>query len=411
MKELNSNSDFGLSGLQSNGKPLRVAYICRSFLDYRVPVFDALNRMLGGGLHVIYSREITPERVQKKISGVLGPQALGLEGEKRIGPKVVSGFANTAFRVTYQPGALAALRRVRPQVLIGDGFFQWTAFALAYKVLYRTPLVVCYERTFQTESNAQWYRRAYRKLALGLVDAMTCNGKLSKEYALSLGMDNERITTGHMVADTENLKARVAEVSESGISRVRESWGHPQVVFLSVGQLIERKGFRQLLEGWSKFSGAYDGTSALVIVGSGPEHARLLDFIGRLKLKSAYLEGEVDYDQIAVYYASTDIFVMPTLEDNWSLVVPEAMACGLPIMCSIYNGCWPELVQEGRNGWVFDPLQPDTIVQTFTKALSSAADLRRMGAESSVIVNDHTPEHAAEAIWTACNIALRSKKN
>jgi len=124
-----------------------------------------------------------------------------------------------------------------------------------------------------------------------------------------------------------------------------------------------------------------------------------------------HLVGDVDYDQIATYYASADIFVMPTLEDNWSLVVPEAMACGLPVICSIYNGCWPELVQEGRNGWVFDPLKPDSIVQTLTKALSSMEDLQQMGSESRAIVANHTPEHAAEAIWAACNIALELKRS
>jgi glycosyltransferase involved in cell wall biosynthesis len=376
-----------------------------------VPVFDALNRMIDGGLHVIYSTEVTPERVEKKIFEVLGNQAVGLEGEKRIGPKVVSGFAaNTVFRVTYQPGALAALRRIKPEVVIGDGFFQWTSFALAYRVLYRVPLVICYERTFQTERSAQWYRRIYRRLVLKLVGAMSCNGKLSKEYAQSLGMDSKRITTGHMVADTDNLAKQMAEVSENQRVELRESWGSPKTVFLSVGRLVVPKGFRQLLEGWSRLSGAYDGTSALVIVGSGPEQAWLREFIARVKLESVYLVGEVDYDRIAAYYAAADIFIIPTLEDNWSLVVPEAMACGLPVICSIYNGCWPELVQEGRNGWIFDPLQPDAIVETLTKAASSAADLQRMGAESRAIVADHTPEHAAEAIWAACNIALNSKR-
>ena len=54
---------------------------------------------------------------------------------------------------------------------------------------------------------------------------------------------------------------------------------------------------------------------------------------------------------------------MPTLEDNWNLVVPEAMACGLPIACSIYNGCYPELVHEGINGKLFGPLKEKTIIE------------------------------------------------
>ena len=181
---------------------------------------------------------VTPCRVQKKISAVLGSQAIGLEGEKRIGPKVLSGYANETLRIVYQPGALSALKRIKPDVVVGDGFFQWTAFALAYRILYGIPLVVCYERTAYTERKAQWYRSVYRNLVLKFVGAMSCNGKLSKEYAQSLGMDSRRITTGHMVADTDNLKQRAAEINKTQCKDLRASWGTPKMVFLSVGRLV-----------------------------------------------------------------------------------------------------------------------------------------------------------------------------
>jgi len=70
---------------------------------------------------------------------------------------------------------------------------------------------------------------------------------------------------------------------------------------------------------------------------------------------NACFAGKVDYDQIAIYYRSSDVFVIPTLQDNWSLGVPEAIACGLPVACSQYNGCHPELVTS-ENGWVFEPM-------------------------------------------------------
>ena len=402
----NSNYQLTQNGLKK--KALRIAYIGRSLLDYRVPVFDALNRMSNGGLHVIYSKNVTPERVQKKILEILGNQAVGLEGEKRFGPEVVTGFANTTFRACYQPGALKALKRIEPEVLVADGFFQWTAFALAYRMLYGVPLVICYERTNHTERNAQWYRRLYRRMVVGLVGAMSCNGKLSLEYSKSLKIDYKRINTGHMVADTENLKKQVAGVSETRRQELRSCWGNPQIVFLSVGQLIKRKGFHQLINGWSRFSRAYDGNTVLVILGSGPEHTGLRELIERLKLKSVYLPGEVDYDQIATYYVSADIFIIPTLEDNWSLVVPEAMACGLPVICSIYNGCWPEYVKEGLNGWVFDPLDETSTVRVLEKVSDERVDLKKMGVESQRIISNFTPEHGAKAILNACLMALHA---
>jgi len=121
--------------------------------------------------------------------------------------------------------------------------------------------------------------------------------------------------------------------------------------------------------------------------------------------------GSVDYDNIAQYYAAADIFIMPTLEDNWSLVVPEAMACGLPILCSKYNGCWPELVHDGINGWVFDPLKPDDIMRVLEWCIEHSEDLKSMGEKSGQIVARLTPETAAKSILDACNIALARKKN
>ena len=74
-----------------------------------------------------------------------------------------------------------------------------------------------------------------------------------------------------------------------------------------------------------------------------------------VSISSIHILGEVSYDKINLYYALADVFFMPTLEDNWCLVLPEAMACGLPVACSIYNGGTSELIENGKNGYAFDP--------------------------------------------------------
>lgn len=122
--------------------------------------------------------------------------------------------------------------------------------------------------------------------------------------------------------------------------------------------------------------------------------------------------GAVDYNEIAQYYAASDVFIMPTLEDNWSLVVPEAMACGLPVLCSKYNGCYPELIEEGKNGWVFDPFDPEEIAAHLKRCVldKSRSGLADMGERSKEIVAGHSPQRAARAIYNACEIALSKSK-
>lgn len=388
---------------------MRVTYVVRSFLDYRVPVLKALDGLLEGQLSVLFSAHNVPQRVTAKVGSVLGDRAQALTGERRIGPESIQGFANRSLRLVYQPGILRAIAESRPDVLIGDGFYQWTSFALAYRLRHGTPLVVAYERTAHTERNAQRLRVAYRRLVLRHVDAMTVNGRLSSEYSESLGMSCDRITMGQMVADTANLAARTAEVSADTKAALRESWGSPDLVFLFVGRLIELKGVRELLAGWALLESKIPGNWRLVLVGAGEAEGALREQVAALGLQQVVFEGHVDYDAIAPYYAAADVFVIPTLEDNWSLVVPEAMACGLPVLCSPYNGCHPELVEQGGNGWVFDPLNAEDTFGTLERCTRQKETLVDMGERSRQIVANHTPEHAARAILDACEIAVRHR--
>jgi hypothetical protein len=72
------------------------------------------------------------------------------------------------------------------------------------------------------------------------------------------------------------------------------------------------------------------------------------------------------------------------------------MACGLPIACSIYNGCHPELVQHGINGTTFDPLLSKSILDGL--AYFHHVDLKAHGRHSSDIELDFTPDKTADNV-------------
>lgn len=387
---------------------MRIAYLARSFLDYRVPVLAALDKLCQGQLHYISSSKWTPERVLRRLSGVLGERAVLLSGERSIGVDMPNE-SNRSICLPYQPGLLHTLARIQPEVIIGDGFFQWTSVALLHRLVHGTPLVVCYERWAHTERRAQWYRKLYRRLALNFAAAVCCNGRLSAEYTQALGFPAHRITTGHMAADTETLALQSQKLPPDTARRLRDSFRTHGVVFLYVGRLIKMKGLDKLLDAWAGLEAQYPAGATLLIVGAGPEEQNLQRQTESLGLRQVRLVGPVDYARLAPYYVSADAFVIPTLEDNWSLVVPEAMACGLPILCSQYNGCWPELVQQEQNGWVFDPLDYHSTLDSLKKAMQDTSRLSGMGSESRRIIAKHSPAHAAQAIYAACKLAFAPK--
>jgi glycosyltransferase involved in cell wall biosynthesis len=383
----------------------RVTWVRRSVLDYRIPVFKALDEALGSGLSLVYSRDHTPARVRDKLSGTLGERAIGLAGEKTLGFSTSGGFANRGVSLMYQPGVLKQIRQTAPEVLIGDGFSSWTSFALLYKLRNRLPLVVCYERTFHTERNVQWYRKIYRRSVLKFIDAMCCNGIQSVEYTRSLGMPPFKITMPNMAADTQGLELASSAVTPEEKAETQRSWNARGLVYLYVGNLIPRKGLQYLLEAWAMMEQAYGDEATLVLVGQGPEKAALERQADSLALRNVRFAGAVDYDSLSRCYASADVFVIPTLEDNWSLVVPEAMACGLPVLCSKYNGCWPELVHPDRNGWIFDPLNGNDLFYCMERCLKNKSRLLDMGRNSREIVTGFTPDIAVKSILKAVDIA------
>jgi glycosyltransferase involved in cell wall biosynthesis len=389
-------------------RSFRVTYVARSFLDYRVPVLAELMRLTGGQFTYVTSDKWTPKRALEKARNVLGQHLVVLAGERSLGTDVPIE-ANKSVCLPYQPGLVSAIRETEPDVIVGDGFFQWTAATLWLRARYGIPHVICYERTSHTERNAPWYRRMYRKRVMRWIDAICCSGSLCGDYTASLGFPKERMTFGHMVADTQALSKEAARIVPTETAAVRERFGLRGTVFLYVGQLISRKGINELLIGWSAFRKVHRDLASLLLIGDGPSRTECEQYCSENSLDDVHFAGAIDYDLLARYYRSADAFIIPTLEDNWSLVVPEAMACGLPILCSKYNGCWPELVQEGSNGWVFDPLDIESTGRALSTCVLHSARLGSMGMESRRIVATHNAGTAAQGILAACRIAATRK--
>ena len=95
---------------------MRITWVTRSFLDYRIPVYKALDELCGHQLTVIYNGEVVPKRCQEKLSAVLGGRAVALSGEVRLSgvAKDNATMANKGFRIPIQKGLVKAIRRYKP---------------------------------------------------------------------------------------------------------------------------------------------------------------------------------------------------------------------------------------------------------------------------------------------------------
>ena len=137
----------------------------------------------------------------------------------------------------------------------------------------------------------------------------------------------------------------------------------------------------------------------LRLIGGGPEEDRLraLDN-GSARITFA---GWVGYADLPAEYARARAFVLPSRFEPWGLVVNEAMAARLPVVVSEACGCRPDLVHEGRNGFVFKTGDEAALIETLNRLHKLAdEDFVRMGRESALLIS----EFSCQA-WAASLIA------
>lgn len=377
----------------------RVLWVNPSFLDYRIPLYAEMLKECDGAFFLIYSKKRIPDRCHQRATKELGDNALFLKSEKPIDIGRKTEFANGWITIPFPKGLYKMICNVKPDLLIAEGFFQFTPWAVIYAFFHRKPLLIAYERTAHTERNCPLWRRLYRRFIGLFVSGYVVNGQLTKEYLMTQGVKGRNIFTGAMCADSAELTAKTTALQFEEIDKIRMSiFGEKPsgITYLFVGRMINRKGTDLLIKAWHKHILKHP-EDLLLLVGDGPEQRNYEQLAANMP--SIVFAGAIDYSEIHKYYAVSDVFVIPTLEDNWSLVVPEAMACGLPIACSIYNGCHPELVHFDVNGITFDPLDKSSIIEALE--YFHHINLKTFGEASKKIENEYNPENTARNIIKA----------
>jgi len=172
--------------------------------------------------------------------------------------------------------------------------------------------------------------------------------------------------------DMDWYRKKVSEVRGTA-SFDRERAKYPEFLVLYIGQLIERKGVRQLLKALDKLR---DSEIGLLIVGSGPQEQELREFCRVQNLQNVFFEGFQQQESLPHYYAMADIFILPSFKEVWGLVVNEALASGLYVLCSNRAGVAHDLIKEGWNGRTFDPHDVDRLAELTRETKEQIEEIR-----------------------------------
>jgi glycosyltransferase involved in cell wall biosynthesis len=313
-------------------KKTKVALLTNMIAPYRIPLYSVLGDefdllVLHGGKEANRDSWIG---IEKALPNARIVRAWGwqIRHIKKLQGEV---FDEKFIHLT--PGLAWHLLRFRPDIVISNEMGFRSITALAYGTVFRRPVWIWWGGTLHSERNIGPSRKLLRKVVGSWANNWISYGQTSTEYLLSLGVKRDKILQTQNAIDETRFQAIV-----------EPAWNiQPKPVVLYVGQFIERKGVGTLLEAAAKLQ--KDGHRfSLLLVGSGPDKESLRQRAAKLGLENVHFHSSQSPDKMPGVYRSADVLVLPTLEDVWGLVVNEAILSGIPVLCSTYAGCAPELL-------------------------------------------------------------------
>ena len=217
-------------------------------------------------------------------------------------------------------------------------------------------------------------------------DGYLATGTRAQSYLETFGVEPRRVFVCGNPVDTGAVwSARPAVLAE------RE----PR--FLFVGRFIWHKNLPGLLDAYERYR-AQGGTWELDLAGAPIGSLGSLVTERARSLPGVRVLGHLQKTEIAALYWRAGCLVLPSLSENWGLVVNEAMNAELPLIVSERCGCVPELVRSGENGFVVDPANPAELAWAMARIEELGPDARAaMGARSQQLVAPQSLER-----WAVC---------
>jgi len=216
-----------------------------------------------------------------------------------------------------------------------------------------------------------------------LYDYAFVPGFRQRDFALRLGFRESRIATGHYSCDMGAFMPMHKARRDRPLSRR----------FLFVGRLVREKGISVLKDAWQRYTASTKEPWSLQVTGAGELRQQLEgvpflslhDFVQPPELPNRMLEG--------------DVFVLPSLYEPWGVVIHEAAATGMPIICSDACGAGDMFVRHETSGIVCQSGSADALLAAF-RAISELPEgrLREFGEESFRRASQRTPGGWAKEI-------------
>ncbi|MEP7195894.1 MAG: glycosyltransferase family 4 protein [Saprospiraceae bacterium] len=280
-------------------------------------------------------------------------------------------FSSGIFALSYNESA--------DWIVLGGNYFALNNLIAAIILKIRGKRIAFFtEKIKEGQKFKFWLKKMYLKYFLGHVDVMIYIGECARQSYHNYGFSKKKFVIIPYNIDIDLFDRRSIDLKK--LNELKENLNvNGRIVILSSGSLIYRKGMDIVIDCFNSLEDKYKDRISLIILGSGEE-------VNWLKSKA--LSDQIKFlgfkqkNEIPYYFAISDIFLFCSRYDGWGLVINEAIASELAIICSDAVGA-SECIHEGINGYVIKNQDLEAYKLAIYKLLDSPELLHQMKVENT----------------------------
>lgn len=300
------------------------------------------------------------------------------------------------------------LKRIRDNslVLLYDPFTRLGIYVMLLCIYNRIPYVVNCDGAIIKKSLIKGIVKSFFIKRASLCFA---NGYSAMSYFMIYGSSIEKIRIHHFSSlHTSDIQNRILSQSEKEKIKLSLNLDPNIPIVLCIGQFAKRKGIDILLKSTSYVQYPCE----FIIIGGGELKDEYNEYIKQAKLRNVRILDFISPNELGYYYKASDIFVLPTREDIWGLVVNEAMAYGLPIITTTKCMAGVELIDDGVNGYIVNVNDYLALAKKMDLLLSNPQKRFSMGSLNISKISEYTIEKMSEThIRSIYNILEKRDEN
>ncbi len=350
-------------------------------VPYREKIHERVSNDLNGDYHVIYCHRREPNRLWDVELGAYGSTFL-----REAFVALSDRFIHINFDVW------PALDELDPRIVITTGFNPTFLFAFLWCVVKKRKHIIFHDGWMRSESNLTFVHVLVRKLVYRHSCAFLSPGRHGLDWFRHYGCPEAALFQSHLCANNDTYR------KYAGVTPKKYD-----IAFS--GQFIERKMPLFFAEVAKLLKGKKPDMRVL-LMGDGPQREEVLDVLRSSGIDFDYA-GYLSQNELPYYYASTRVFLFPTLLDPWGVVANEACAAGVPVITCSNAGAAGDLILDGFNGFVLE-LDPEVWCQHVCRLLTDRALLDTFCKNALAKVQEYNYDAAADGIVAAvrsCGVA------